>query len=385
MHKIGIYHPHIHFPSDAWVKTAALYWTKLGRIVPTGCRLRDSDTVRALRDELDFVLDVDPQVSISRSYLACATFRWFIEEHQPWLQPLYGGRSAERSVAAEVADEKFAWTMRHALERTGLATDEGTNLVMHPELARVYMSVLAEDIAKANQLQPVTDDPDLYAVGSGWTPQRMRSVLLPAQAARLNELDRRDELHQAAQMLGMIAVNAVVPRDLHRMPVERIVEIRRRFGPQFLAFRELADSIAAGIEQNLGTVEDPEVLRAYIEQEAQDRLVGPARQLRRDLRLLKIDAGTKALTFKYELPALAALAAGGLFARQPVVAGGAAVAAGLLGVVRSTQLSIADARDNSSVSYLTLLEDELNPRFVVTRALRRVMSLAGPHRAAGPH
>ncbi len=54
---IGLYYPHITFPSDAWVKLAAFYWDKLGRIVPPGYQHRDSDTVQRLQGELGFVED----------------------------------------------------------------------------------------------------------------------------------------------------------------------------------------------------------------------------------------------------------------------------------------------------------------------------------------
>jgi hypothetical protein len=57
---IGLYYPHITFPSDAWVKLAAFYWDKLGRIVPPGYQHRDSDTVQRLQGELGFVEDFEP-------------------------------------------------------------------------------------------------------------------------------------------------------------------------------------------------------------------------------------------------------------------------------------------------------------------------------------
>lgn len=44
MHEIGLYHPHIHFRSDSWIKVAALYWTKMARIVPPEYVPHDSET-----------------------------------------------------------------------------------------------------------------------------------------------------------------------------------------------------------------------------------------------------------------------------------------------------------------------------------------------------
>jgi hypothetical protein len=58
--RLGLYYPFIQFRSDAWLKLAALYWDQVGRIVPPGYAVRDSETVRRLQGELDFVADLPP-------------------------------------------------------------------------------------------------------------------------------------------------------------------------------------------------------------------------------------------------------------------------------------------------------------------------------------
>ena len=50
--QIGLFFPYFHFPSDEWVKVAALYWDKMYRIVPYGYgTLRDTKVVKGLADE----------------------------------------------------------------------------------------------------------------------------------------------------------------------------------------------------------------------------------------------------------------------------------------------------------------------------------------------
>jgi hypothetical protein len=61
--RFGLYYPYLHF-SDDWLKIAALYWLQMTRIVPDGVTLSDSDTVRALSDELGFVLSVPPASAV---------------------------------------------------------------------------------------------------------------------------------------------------------------------------------------------------------------------------------------------------------------------------------------------------------------------------------
>jgi hypothetical protein len=55
---IALYYPLIHFNDDAWIKLTALYWDKMGRIVPRGYRPSDSDTVKRLADESEFIENV---------------------------------------------------------------------------------------------------------------------------------------------------------------------------------------------------------------------------------------------------------------------------------------------------------------------------------------
>ena len=57
--RIGLYYPYLHF-SDSWLKVAALYWPRMGRITPPQIPLSDSSTVGALSDELDFTVNVEP-------------------------------------------------------------------------------------------------------------------------------------------------------------------------------------------------------------------------------------------------------------------------------------------------------------------------------------
>jgi len=58
---LGLYYPFMEFNNDNWIKLAALYWEKLGRIVPKRYRSPlDSDTVRLLTDELGFIQNLYP-------------------------------------------------------------------------------------------------------------------------------------------------------------------------------------------------------------------------------------------------------------------------------------------------------------------------------------
>lgn len=424
MHEIGLYHPRIHFFSDTWIKTAALYWTKMARIVPPEFVPRDSETVCILRDELDFIVDVDPR-RFGR-YLgngACQQFyelvncnhaelreRYGIDEgaftwttHQPGefhfdLDPWEGERG--EPLVAAVANPKLALILRKSLEAYGLAVSSPrheefharASLLMHPRLARVYMSALAEDIARVNRLRPVTDDSDVFAVGAGWTADRMRSLLLPGvpeyRAGRMPRpaiwaQEQQGERIVTSDLIGMIAIQAVIPRNIDEIPVRKIVQVRERCAPQFIAFREAVDVVAAEMQRELESIQDARIACAYLEQEVQQRLLVPVEELRSEMRAMKIDTVTATLGFKYEVPALASLVAAGVLAREPLIAGGVAVAVGLLSVVRSGRSTAAARRVGSPASYLMLVHEQLNARSAIQRAARQMQKIMRSNRTGG--
>ena len=63
---IGLYYPYIHFQNEAWLKLAVLYWDKMARIVPSEDNPHDSDAVKMLQYEIDFVQNLKPDSEISR-------------------------------------------------------------------------------------------------------------------------------------------------------------------------------------------------------------------------------------------------------------------------------------------------------------------------------
>lgn len=382
MHEIGLYHPHIHFPSDAWVKTAALYWPKMARLVPDYYTTQDSDVVLALRDELDFVLNIVPARSnLDLDHTPTPTidefvdFVDFVDHYHRALHRRYGVDSPTDNLN-DVPDDDFRLIhddsvgsrFADILAQYNLAVRREFWHVMHPVLARVYMSALADDVARRNHLCPVTEDDDMYAVGPGWTKERLANVLLPdITGSPLVSSNPGD-----SSTIGMLAIQVVIPRDIDQIPVGKIIELRRQFKPQFAAFRDAVDSSASEIREQLRTVEDPAVLRAYISQEVQERFVVPLEQLRRELHRIRVDTTTATLTFKYEVPAVAAVAAGGMISQHPLLGGGAALAIGLMALKRGMWAKAADERDKHYVSYLMMIQDRLDARSTLQQIARRI-------------
>ena len=60
----GLYYPYFNVRDERWLKIAALYWPRIVRLIPEDFRGPDSQAVRALTDELDFVDRRPPGLSV---------------------------------------------------------------------------------------------------------------------------------------------------------------------------------------------------------------------------------------------------------------------------------------------------------------------------------
>src|SRR5258708_707027 len=86
---LGLYYPFMQFGSDAWLKLAALYWDKLGRIVPKHYEPpQDSETVKLLTEELGFVKNLYPTVKDLE--IVSDMFLEVLNKHRETLVKYYG-------------------------------------------------------------------------------------------------------------------------------------------------------------------------------------------------------------------------------------------------------------------------------------------------------
>src|SRR5579859_2162613 len=191
---IGLYYPHFSFPNDAWIKLAALYWDKLGRILPPDYTPPDSDTVQQLKGELSFTEDFTPswndtykvgEMFIELLYLYGHELFNAYGIHHPVPEHMLPGRNYLSYV---YSDLKMAHRLVELLRRNGLVVDVHGHrasevyphkiIGMHPKLAYIYMEALAEQMAASRELHPVTNSVrDHIAVG-GYTLERLARVLL---------------------------------------------------------------------------------------------------------------------------------------------------------------------------------------------------------------
>jgi hypothetical protein len=250
------------------------------------------------------------------------------------------------------------------------ADDDPVWVVMHERLVSLYCSVLAEEFAVANRLRPTTDQPHAFSLTNRREPARL--------AADLGAGSPPDHppTHDLAEVIGLLALDLVVPDRLDSVPVEKIIEIRRRHGEEFLAFSRLAEQAAEGLG-DLAGIRDRSVLEQYLGDMVAQQFMRPLDQLRRALRSSKLDAATTAVNIKSELPASLTVAGGAWLSGHPLVAGIGTAAAGVMAIGRSVSRQRADLRHNApEASYLLHTQTHIKPHALLERSMQGLGRIA---------
>ncbi|RKT82696.1 hypothetical protein SAMN05421805_104167 [Saccharopolyspora antimicrobica] len=409
---IALYYPYIHVRDDTWLKYAALYWPKMGRLRPASYPVRDSAVAEVLRREMGWLVDVLPNraaISVQRRFLqfvgeyaAELRERFGLDKSARWpprpassfmnTSSVHGGATSAGSVgvwpgrggpsAAESRSEldprlgyihlsKTEPQVVDNLIEEGLAVEApgrgGRWLGMHPELANVYMCVLAEQVASQNHLHPVTDQVLPHAAVSGWTVERIAAALLGDHRISRSEREPGDPLGAFV----LTAFETVVPANLASVPVGKIVEIRQKFGVELDAFREY---VTGQVEQMSGIedVQDFTLFQEHIHNEVQRTVAKQLDDLRERLRSIGLESVRALANIKtFALPPLAATAA--QFAGiNPAITGSAAVATCLASVPVQARNERRQAMRESPVGYLFRVGQEFDPATLANRVRKLI-------------
>ncbi|MDX3077857.1 DUF6236 family protein [Streptomyces sp. MI02-7b] len=395
MRQIGLYYPYVHFRDERWVKAAALYWRRLARVVPDGFPVRDRASVKALRDQLDFLVDVDPRPAAEKVAPAFAEAirgneqmlrrrfqvadRVFDHREAPAepgrLEDLHGLPQRRRHLAGLYVAE-VPWELREALEGAGLAQrgfrhragdDHEGWVAVDPAVAWVYKCALTEELARQTAYIPITDQAEAHTATSGWTSDRIAAVLLGDQPRPVPE--------QAATRLGLMAVQYVLPANLQAVPIDKIIELRTKHADEFTAFATAVETTASNLIEHTAGITDRQAFEVHLQTAFEDTIVQPLNELRGAMTGLNMQTIVSALNVQTQVPAIATALGGWWAGGAPVAVAGIAIGAV---TVRHAATRARDGQlETSPVGYLLRAERTLKPATLVRRVGRAAARVAG--------
>jgi hypothetical protein len=162
------------------------------------------------------------------------------------------------------------------------------------------------------------------------------------------------------------------------VPVERIIEARRRLLPQLIGYREFLDSLTPDFVA-ISAIRDPDVRAAKLRNHVESRIGQPVETMERTLGRL----GLQPVRAVLSLQTLAPPTALGLLANAvhlpPVVSGAGVVAGCLVGAVHSALDQRRQIVAGHPAGYLLNLRHELGPSDTVAR-IRSAIRRAAPQR-----
>ncbi|MGW4486457.1 DUF6236 family protein [Amycolatopsis sp. NPDC004368] len=395
MDPIALYYPYIHVRDDRWLKYAALYWPKLGRLRPRGYPTDDSPVSRALRTEAEWLVDITPPQwaadDVGRPFLDLVDAhardlrkRYALDRPQdPSTPPIRHRsvsprRSYQQAVSARSAGrdlpewldyvhlDKVSADFATSAVAAGLAEPYsgrgGIWLGMHPDLAAVYNCALVERIATENRLHPVTDQELSHSAASGWTLDRLAEALLGSAPTSTGHADAEDAFVFAA-------FETVVPAGLDNVPVEKIIEVREKFGTELDAFRRYVTEKSEQLTQ-LEDVRDLDVFQQYLRTEVDQAVTKQLKQLRDRLRSVGLESVRGVVNVKSVAPPALVTMAADTVGLSPTIAGTASAAACVLAAPVQWRRQRRAAVRECPAGYLFRLERELTPTKLIDR-LRR--------------
>lgn len=430
MQRIGLYYPYFHFRDEEWMKAAALYWPRMARVVPAGFTPGDSGVALALKDELGFVVDVDPTAA---ARAVAPVFRQVISEHYHALNRLYGGDLTHRGVVQPsdlpmMMEDAYDNFLRPCVRNTStfstIPRDPGPELValhenevtpdlirtfvngggqlgevgvttrgrgrqadlhrgmvdrwvlVDPHVAWAYKCLLTDELARRTGYVPATDQPTAHAVSGSWDAQGLAAVLLGDHRPSSDSQQSAAPDGQVVDMVGHLAVKCVLPGGLGAIPIEKIIQLRNRHAAEFDAFTDAVAATAAELRDALGAIEDPAALQECLRLASRRRFETPLAELQGAMKGLKMATGYSVIGYKVELGTAAAASLGSLAAGSSLLTAGA-LAFGVASVRRAN----AQTRDahlrNSEAAFLLRLHYGLAPRSLIRRVLRGAARATG--------
>jgi len=417
LNNIGLYYPFIQFNmggQEEWLKLAVLYWDKLGRIALPEYNIRDTETVQQLVSDLGFIINFEPSQEEMNNI--GSQFLTLLKQHhkelltvyhthvsddltslseyrqswgQQWPSPLRMGRywsplpqlSPQPHLAYIFYSGRMTNELKDALVEAGLALplQKAPHLIgVHPRLAFVYMEALAEAMATARRLYPVTHDDLAHLAVSGYTLERLTQALIDWDGMGVRITDRTVTEHEIETQMALVALQSVIPKGIQNVPIKKIIALRKQHSDEFAAFHEYLQEFVTEIGE-LRDVKDPKALQAHLEAEYEKKLKPQLDDIEKCLRSLGIETVLGAMNIRVALPTL--VTTGGAYLSQahlgsisPILIGAGAAAFSILPVIRDKGKEARDKVHPSPAAYLFSIRENLSPSTLMDQITRRARS-----------
>jgi hypothetical protein len=296
---VALYYPYIHFRDSRWLKTAVLLWDEVARIVPEDFHLNDDPEVQELSQ---FIRNIDPSVVTQEIAFELESF---LRDNADQLQA-YTVHGVQDDQLGFLYHTKIRYGMAEMLQDSGLARlnrNGNPNWVgLHPSLAAVYMSALANRLAKRNQLEPATSD-DAAFCSVGGIRECAQSILdgdfVFRQHRRTPPIEikeRRSSRVTQPDVLACIFAGFQIA-DAGDVPAKKLVRFLEKHPNEKVAFRHYVQDLRAALAE-FAEIDDAKLRNDAISKYVHYQRMSVIDSYREQLRDAGIQTLSNLLTFR---------------------------------------------------------------------------------------
>jgi len=218
----ALYYPHINFHDHNWLKYAALYYDGVDRIVPSNDLIEEVEFIERINDsatsqETLFVRNINPENyvdEIAYDFLQYAREELCDKEKRDriyknlshFVSPEETYHIHIKKMGRELLDELP--NLNIPIKKYSFESEEW--IEFDSVTGAMYMSRLANCIATRKSLPVVSDDPNF------------QTIVREAQKERIISED-------IGETLASMVIQSVVPKNIGRIPVNKIIEFRNKY------------------------------------------------------------------------------------------------------------------------------------------------------------
>ncbi|HQU96318.1 MAG TPA: hypothetical protein PLO39_09230 [Saprospiraceae bacterium] len=241
-----IYYPNFEPRDIDWLKYALIYVDQFSPIIPKSGKGTLSSDFTRIENETDLVKILEPKWSQGDNAATKALKEIeYIESHPDQFMDILGVVNINRTWKDpknwlfELYEEKFNSTFKSECLRKGLGVESQRGILTSKELAQLYMTFLAEEIAFDNVANPITDSKKYDQL----------SNYLRAKSPQ------KENLLNSAKT----TVNISLPKDIRHVDLKKFIEFRKDSG-----IKELRNSFNQSLSKFYESIEDDFNPREYV-------------------------------------------------------------------------------------------------------------------------
>ncbi len=355
----ALYYPHINLTNKNWIKLALLYYDNLSRIVPSSVEPEDSEEIVKIRYETGFIDDHSPDHwEVSNTFSSFSEnleriierdeffhdryFRDIHRHRRKYLEHYEHRRDFYREVVSSTGTylhiQKMDKRLKERLFEVGLAIP-GRNewedwIRIDNEIGLLYMAFLAKSISKS-QIMPIVTDLEVSFSSSIYFEPKICS-------------DYRGEMEYK---LGTLSICNFSPKNINDVPLDKILEIRKKYADERLSFYTSINELCAKLPE----IENKDAMKAALEFHSKN-ISKDAENLRKMFESHKIETVNSFLTVS--VPSTIASLSNFIPVEYKSLGIGAGLLFGLVSAANKVKKERLDLKKNPK-SYLLNLRSEL--------------------------